>query len=34
MFLDTVAEKEWAKYLFENGSMIGLNERLLSQYVE
>ena len=35
MFLDAVAqEKEWAKYLFENGSMIGLNERLLSQYVE
>ena len=35
MFLDAVAqEKEWASYLFENGSMIGLNERLLSQYVE
>tara|TARA_A100001035_G_scaffold266664_1_gene249905 strand:+ start:274 stop:1410 length:1137 start_codon:yes stop_codon:yes gene_type:complete len=35
MFLDAVAqEKEWANYLFENGSMIGLNERLLSQYVE
>ena len=35
MFLDAVAqEKEWAKYLFEDGSMIGLNERLLSQYVE
>ena len=35
MFLDAVTqEKEWAKYLFENGSMIGLNERLLSQYVE
>lgn len=27
-------EKEWARYLFKNGSMIGLNERLLSDYVE
>tara|TARA_B100000029_G_scaffold173803_1_gene170491 strand:- start:1091 stop:2227 length:1137 start_codon:yes stop_codon:yes gene_type:complete len=27
-------EKAWASYLFKNGSMIGLNERLLSQYVE
>ena len=27
-------EKEWANYLFSQGSMIGLNERLLSQYVE
>ena len=27
-------EKAWAAYLFQNGSMIGLNERLLSQYVE
>ena len=27
-------EKEWANYLFTEGSMIGLNERLLSQYVE
>tara|TARA_X000000368_G_C23017740_1_gene706522 strand:+ start:140 stop:1312 length:1173 start_codon:yes stop_codon:yes gene_type:complete len=27
-------EKEWAEYLFKNGSMIGLNEKLLSQYVE
>jgi len=27
-------EKEWAEYLFEGGTMIGLNERLLSQYVE
>ena len=27
-------EKAWASYLFQNGSMIGLNERLLSQYVE
>ena len=27
-------EKAWAKYLFENGSMIGLNDKLLHQYVE
>ena len=27
-------EKEWAKYLFKDGSMIGLNESILSQYVE
>ena len=27
-------EKEWAKYLFKDGSMIGLNERLLGDYVE
>jgi ribonucleotide reductase beta subunit family protein with ferritin-like domain len=27
-------EKAWAKYLFKDGSMIGLNERLLSDYVE
>ncbi len=35
MFMDAVdQEKEWANYLFSQGSMIGLNERLLSQYVE
>ena len=35
MFMDAVEEeKEWATYLFSQGSMIGLNERLLSQYVE
>jgi ribonucleoside-diphosphate reductase beta chain len=35
MFAEAVAEeKEWAHYLFSQGSMIGLNERLLSQYVE
>ena len=35
MFRDAVdEEKEWARYLFKDGSMIGLNERLLSQYVE
>ena len=27
-------EKEWAKYLFKDGSMLGLNEEILSQYVE
>ena len=27
-------EKEWAKYLFKDGSILGLNDRLLSQYVE
>jgi len=27
-------EKEWAKYLFKDGSMIGLNEQLLCDYVE
>ena len=27
-------EKEWAKYLFRDGSMIGLNEQILCQYIE
>jgi ribonucleoside-diphosphate reductase beta chain len=27
-------EKDWAKYLFNQGSMIGLNDTLLNQYVE
>ena len=27
-------EKSWADYLFKDGSMIGLNDRLLHQYVE
>ena len=27
-------EKSWAHYLFQNGSMIGLNEELLCQYVD
>jgi len=27
-------EKSWAKYLFKDGSIIGLNERLLGDYVE
>ena len=27
-------EKQWCNYLFKDGSIIGLNERLLSSYVE
>ena len=27
-------EKAWAKYLFKDGSMIGLNDKLLNNYVE
>jgi ribonucleoside-diphosphate reductase beta chain len=27
-------EKDWAKYLFKDGSMIGLNQQLLSDYVD
>ena len=35
MFRTTVnEEKEWANYLFKEGSMIGLNDRLLHNYVE
>ena len=35
MFLSAAAqEKAWAHYLFKDGSMIGLNEQLLSQYVD
>ena len=35
MFVDAVdQEKEWAHYLFKDGSMIGLNEKLLSDFVE
>ena len=35
MFKDCVEEeKSWAEYLFKDGSMIGLNEKLLMQYVE
>ncbi len=35
MFQNAVnEEKMWADYLFKNGSMIGLNERLLHNYVE
>jgi ribonucleoside-diphosphate reductase beta chain len=35
IFLDVVSqEKEWAKYLFKDGSMIGLNADILCQYIE
>jgi ribonucleoside-diphosphate reductase beta chain len=35
MFQQTVnEEKKWAEYLFKDGSMIGLNDKLLHQYVE
>ena len=35
MFKRTVEEeKAWAEYLFKDGSMIGLNDKLLAQYVE
>ncbi|AKC60041.1 class Ia ribonucleoside-diphosphate reductase subunit beta [Blochmannia endosymbiont of Polyrhachis (Hedomyrma) turneri] len=27
-------EKTWAQYLFENGSMLGLNKEILCQYIE
>jgi ribonucleoside-diphosphate reductase beta chain len=35
IFLDVVEqEKEWAEYLFKDGSMIGLNAQILNQYIE
>jgi ribonucleoside-diphosphate reductase beta chain len=35
IFLDVVdQEKEWAQYLFKDGSMIGLNAAILIQYIE
>ncbi len=35
IFLNAVEqEKQWAHYLFERGSMIGLNQEILCQYVE
>jgi ribonucleoside-diphosphate reductase beta chain len=35
MFYSVVEqEKAWARYLFKNGSMIGLNEQLLCEYVD
>lgn len=35
IFLDVVdQEKEWADYLFQNGSMIGLNAAILKEYIE
>ena len=27
-------EKEWARYLFKDGSMMGLNDRILGEYIE
>jgi ribonucleoside-diphosphate reductase beta chain len=35
MFLSAIQqEKDWAKYLFKHGSMIGLSEEILCQYVD
>ena len=35
IFLEVVEqEKEWAEYLFKDGSMIGLNTEILNQYIE
>jgi len=35
MFVDAVdQEKAWAEYLFKDGSMIGLNIQVLSEYIE
>jgi ribonucleoside-diphosphate reductase beta chain len=35
MFTDAVdQEKAWADYLFKDGSMLGLNKELLSEYIE
>ena len=35
MFVDAIEqEKRWAEYLFKDGSMIGLNAKLLSDYIE
>jgi ribonucleoside-diphosphate reductase beta chain len=35
MFLDAAQqEKDWAEYLFKDGSMIGLNKQLLCEYVD
>jgi len=35
MFNDCVEEeKDWANYLFKDGSIIGLNDKLLQNYVE
>tara|TARA_B100000941_G_scaffold289838_1_gene270155 strand:- start:4957 stop:6084 length:1128 start_codon:yes stop_codon:yes gene_type:complete len=35
MFIDAVdQEKQWADYLFKDGSMIGLNAKLLQDYIE
>lgn len=35
LFVDVIEqEKEWATYLFKDGSMIGLNEAILHNYIE
>jgi ribonucleoside-diphosphate reductase beta chain len=35
LYVDVIQqEKAWAQYLFKDGSMIGLNARLLSDYIE
>lgn len=35
MFHEAISmEKQWSKYLFSNGSIIGLSENILNQYVE
>ena len=35
LYLDVIKqEKEWSEYLFKDGSMIGLNEKLLADYVD
>jgi ribonucleoside-diphosphate reductase beta chain len=35
MFVEAVdQEKQWAQYLFKDGSMIGLNSKLLEDYIE
>lgn len=35
LFMDVVEqEKDWADYLFKDGSMIGLNKEILCQYIE
>lgn len=35
LFVDVIEqEKTWANYLFKDGSMIGLNEKLLCDYIE
>ena len=35
MFYDAILqEKDWARYLFQHGSMIGLSEEILGQYID
>ena len=35
LFHDVInQEKQWAKYLFKDGSMLGLNEEILSNYID